>query len=211
MKKQDEIKQEPEEQIEIVKEDCYVQVDNSSYGDWLLTQGIDLSMSPPGAAPIVISPETSDAEKQALPIEKTSKEKYTQNIEVVQDKVDDGNNLQKPEIEKDKDILPDHSEDGAQGQSLTEPNFLLQMQSLISSGATEEESIDRIKKLKTILDIMESKHQGCPPVQVNKNLAVNILKKQEETVPKENIEPDISQSKDDVVIPEDSKMVDQGV
>ena len=54
MKKQDEIKQEPQEQIEIVKEDCHVQVDDSSYGDWPLRQGIDLSMSPPSAAPIVI-------------------------------------------------------------------------------------------------------------------------------------------------------------
>ena len=70
MKKQDEIKQELQEQIEIVKEVCHIQVDDSSCGDWLLTQGIDLSMSPPGAAPIVISPETSDADKQALPIEK---------------------------------------------------------------------------------------------------------------------------------------------
>ena len=94
---------------------------------------------------------------------------------------------------------------------MTEPNFLMQMQSLISSGATKEESLDRIKKLKTILDIMESKHQGCAPVQVNKNLVVNILKKQEETVPKENIEKDINHSKDDVVILEGSKMVDQGV
>ena len=70
MKKQDEIKQEPQEQIEIVKEDCHIQMDDSSYGDWLLTQGIDFSMSPPSAAPIVISLETSDADKQVLPIEK---------------------------------------------------------------------------------------------------------------------------------------------
>ena len=54
IKKQDEIKPEPQEQIEIIKDDCHVQVDDSNYGDWLLTQGIDLSMSPPGAAPIVV-------------------------------------------------------------------------------------------------------------------------------------------------------------
>ena len=86
IKKQDEIKQEPQEQIEIVKEDCHVQVDDSSYGDWLLTQGIDLSMSPPGAAPIVISLQSSDADKQAMSMENMSKEIDMQNIEVVQKK-----------------------------------------------------------------------------------------------------------------------------
>ena len=41
---------------------------------------------------------------------------------------------------------------GAKGQSLTEPNFLEQMQTLINSGATGEESLDRIKRLKSILE-----------------------------------------------------------
>ena len=86
IKKQDEIKQEPEEQIEIIKEDCHVQVDNSSYGNWLLTQGIDLSVSPLSAVPIVISLQSSDADKQVMSIENMSKEKDTQNIEVVQKK-----------------------------------------------------------------------------------------------------------------------------
>ena len=95
MKKQDEIKQEPQEQIEIIKEDCHVQVDDSSYGDCLMRQSLDLSMSPPGAAPIVISPQTSDANKQTMSIENMSKEKDMQSIEVVQKKVDDGNNSQK--------------------------------------------------------------------------------------------------------------------
>ena len=61
-------------------------MDDSSYGDWLLTQGIDLSMSPPSVAPIVISPQSSDADKQAMSMENMSKEKDTQNIEVVQKK-----------------------------------------------------------------------------------------------------------------------------
>ena len=135
------------------------------------------------------------------------KEKDTQNIEVVQKKVDDGNNFQKPETEKEKDVLPDGSQDGAKGQSLTEPNFLEQMQTLINSGATEEESLDRIKRLKSILDLMENKHQGYAPMEVNKRLAVNIPKQQEESVPKENIEWDINKSNDYVVIPAISNMV----
>ena len=71
---------------------------------------------------------------------------------------------------------------------MTEPNFLEQMQTLINSGATEEESLDRIKRLKSILDLMENKHQGYAPMEVNKSLVVNIPKQQEESVPKENIE-----------------------
>ena len=144
-------------------------------------------------------------------MENMSKEKDMQNIEVVQKKVDDGNNSQKPDTEKEMDILPDGSQDGAKGQSLTEPNFLMQMQTLINTGATEEESLDRIKKLKSILDLMENKHQGKAPVQVNKSLVVNIPKQQEESIPKENIEPDINKSNDNVVIYAGSNMVDQAV
>ena len=55
-------------------------------------------------------------------------------------------------------------------------------------GATEEESLDRIKRLKSILDLMENKDQGYAPKEVNKSLAVNIPKQHEESVPKENIE-----------------------
>ena len=51
---------EPEEKLEIVKEDCHIQIDDSSYGDWLLTQGIQLQMSPPSATPIVISPKLAN-------------------------------------------------------------------------------------------------------------------------------------------------------
>ena len=35
---------------------------------------------------------------------------------------------------------------------------------------------------------MEHKHQGYAPMDINKSLAVNIPKQQEESVPKENIE-----------------------
>ena len=50
-----------------------------------------------------------------------------------------------------------------QVQSLTEPNYLLQMQTLIDQGATEKESLERIQKLKQILDLMESKHKPYQP------------------------------------------------
>ena len=50
-----------------------------------------------------------------------------------------------------------------QVQSLTEPNYLLQMQTLIDQGASEEESLERIQKLKDILHIMENKHKPYQP------------------------------------------------
>ena len=50
-----------------------------------------------------------------------------------------------------------------QVQSLTEPNYLLQMQTLIDQGASEEESLERIQKLKDILHIMENKHKPYEP------------------------------------------------
>ena len=57
-----------------------------------------------------------------------------------------------------------------QVQSLTEPNYLLQMQTLIDQGASEDESLERIQKLKDILDIMENKHKPYQPNPTAKNV-----------------------------------------
>ena len=54
------IKIELQETVEVVKEDCHIQIDDSSYGDWLLTQDIQIQMSPPSATPIVISPNPAN-------------------------------------------------------------------------------------------------------------------------------------------------------
>ena len=189
------IKTEPEEKLEIVKEDCHIQIDDSSYGDWLLTQGIQLQMSPPSATPIVISPKLANLpvmmnmdpvktatltemdmqNKVPLP-EQSQKNINTEDLDKL------AKTQQNTEEKEEKQLDQAGVSQEVQVQSLTEPNYLLQMQTLIDQGASEEESLERIQKLKDILHIMENKHK---PYQPNPT-----AKKSEGSVKDNKTEPD---------------------
>ena len=70
------------------------------------------------------------------------------------------------EEEKQEDKTLDQagsSQDDVNVQPYTEPNYLLQMQTLIDQDATEEESLERIQKLKNILELIENKHKLYTP------------------------------------------------
>ena len=134
------IKTEPEEKLEIVKEDCHIQIDDSSYGDWLLTQGIQLQMSPPSATPIVISPkpanlpvmmnmdlvktatltETDMQNKVSLP-EQSQKNINTEDLDKL------AKIQQNTEEKEEKQLDQAGVSQEVQVQSLTELNHLLQM------------------------------------------------------------------------------------
>ena len=170
------IKTDPEEKLKIVKEDCHIQIDDSSYGDWLLTQGIQLQMSPPSATPIVISPkpanlpvtmnmdpvkmatltETDMQNKVPLP-EQSQKNKNTEDLDKL------AKTQQNTEEKEEKQLDQAGVSQEVQVQSLTKPNYLLQMQTLIDQSASEEEFLERIQKLKDILHIMENKHKPYQP------------------------------------------------
>ena len=171
---------EPVVNCEIIKEDCDVQVDDSSYGGWLIIQGIDLHMSPSCVTPIIISPTTAHkiaADNMETEVTDTGMQTDIQNDYTVpgQSKVKENlDPLPQVELPKspsenedanklDKD---DRSYEALDVQSLTEHNYLLQMQTLIYSRATQKQYIEQIQKLKQILNIMESIHKPYPqPVQ----------------------------------------------
>ena len=131
-------------------------MDDSSYRDWLLTQGIQLQMSPPSATPIVISPkmanlpvtmnmdpvktatltETDMQNKVPLP-EQSQKNINTEDLDKL------ATTQQNTEETEEKQLDQAGVSREAQVQSLTEPNYLLQMQTLIDQGASEEESLER--------------------------------------------------------------------
>ena len=169
------IKTEPGEKLKIVK-DCHIQIDDSSYGDWLLTQGIQLQMSPPSATPIVISPKPAilPAMMNMYPVKTaTLTETDTQNKVPLPEQsqmninTEDLDKLaktqQNTEEKEEKQLDQAGVSQEVQVQSLTEPNHLLQMQTLIDQGASVEESLERIQKLKDILHIMENKHKPYQP------------------------------------------------
>ena len=175
------IKTEPKETLEIVKEDCHVQIDDSSYRDWLLTQGIQLQMSPPSATPIVISPNPINIPAPTSTEMATMTPMDTQNQTMLPaqsketEKTEDLDYLEKKpeEEEKQEDKTLDQaggSQDDVNVQSFTEPNYLSWMQTLIDEDATEEESLERIQKLKNILELIENKHKPYTPQPKAKKL-----------------------------------------
>ena len=163
------IKIEPQETVKVVKEDCHVQIDDSSYGDWLLTQGIQMQSNPPSATPIVISPNPANIHALTnmapditpMKTDMQNKVLLTEQSTKDSDKLAKGQEKGEQEAEKHLDKASGSQE--VEVQSLTEPNYLLQMQTLIDQGATEEESLERIQKLKEILYIMENKHKPYEP------------------------------------------------
>ena len=95
-----------------------------------------------------------DTQNQTMLRAQSKESKKTEDLDYLEKKPE--------EEEKQEDKTLDQaggSQDGVNVQSFTEPNYLLWMQILIDQDATEEESLERIQKLKNILELIENKHK----------------------------------------------------
>ena len=78
------------------------------------------------------------------------------------------------------------------------------MQTLLDSGATEEQSLGRIQKLKVILDILEDKHKSYQLVPVQKE------NKEEDILPKKVLNKKLRTKKKEIE-KEEEKVIPKSV
>ena len=128
-----------------------------------------MQSNPPSATPIVISPNPANihASTNMAPDITPMKTDMQNKVPLTEQSTEDLDKLakgqEKGEQEAEKHLDKASGSQEVEVQSLTEPNYLLKMQTLIDQGATEEESLERIQKLKEILYIMENKHMPYEP------------------------------------------------